>query len=151
MPVRQMPGEVVRAKHRQHPVRTVAQRGGAVRHPGMLLTGAGVVRLHRYTDFIDHRRHFGCCLPARLAGFAGNDAGQLCFIGLQQRSKFLNQRLALGEWPFRPCRKRAACSLAGLLNLPGAGVAPRPEHLLADRVSFCPRITFARYPVTVNP
>ncbi len=107
-----------------------------------------MVRLHRYRNFVDHRRDFGCCLPARLTGFAGNDAGQLGFIGLQQRSKFLNQRPALEEWPFRPRRKRAACSLTGLLNLPGACVVPRPEHLRPTGLVF---VRASPSPVTQSP
>ena len=43
--VRQVTGEVIGAEHRQHAVRTVAQRGGPVRHLGTLFAGAGVVRL----------------------------------------------------------------------------------------------------------
>ena len=146
-----MPREVIRAKHRQHAVRTVAQRGRAVRHLSMLLAGAGVVRLNRNSDFIDHRRHFGRRFPARFAGFGRDDARQLGLVGFQQSGKFFNKRLALGKWPFCPRGKRVSCGTAGLLDLRGAGVISLPQHLFSNWIGFYALFAFARYPVTVNP
>ena len=151
MPVWQMPREVVGAKHRQHAVGAMAQRGRAVSHFGMLLAGAGMVRLYRDGDFVDHRRHFSRRFPAWLAGFQGDRAGQLGFVRFQQRRKLFDNPLAHGERLFRPRRKRAARGVAGLFNLPGAGIIPLPEHLVADRIGLHALFAFARYPVTVDP
>ena len=142
---------IINSKHCQHAVRTVAQRGRAVRHLGVLFAGAGVVRLHRNGDFVNHRRHFGCRFPARLAGFRRDDARQFGLICLQQPGKLFNKRLAHGERLFCPRRERAASGMAGLFHLRGAGVMPLPEHLFSNRIGLYALFAFARDPVTVNP
>ncbi len=121
-----MAGEVIGAKHRQHAVRTMAQRGCPVGHFGVLLAGTGVVGLYRNGDFVDHRGDFRCRFPARLAGFAGNDPGQLLLIGFQQRGKFLNDGLTRTEGQLCPAREGRTRRPARLFNLRGIGIGPLP-------------------------
>ncbi|MNZ37050.1 hypothetical protein D3C78_544890 [compost metagenome] len=151
MAVGQMPREIVRAEDRQHAVRTMAQRCGAVGHIGMLFAGAGVIGLNRNSDFIDHCRDFGRRLPARLAGFAGNNAGQFCLIRFQQRREFFDDRLTRRKRQFCPRRKSFSGRLRRLCYLSRTGVKPLPERLVANRIGLHASFTFARDPVAIDP
>ncbi|MNE23803.1 hypothetical protein D3C80_1170740 [compost metagenome] len=151
MAVRQMPREIVRAEDCQHAVRTVAQRRGTIGHIGMLFAGASMIGLNRNSDFIDHRRDFGRRFPARLAGFAGNNAGQLCLIRFQQRREFFDDRLTRRKRQFCPRREGFSGRLRRLRYLSRTRIKPLPERLVAYRIGLNASFTFARDPVTIDP
>ncbi|MNR15475.1 hypothetical protein D3C85_1320120 [compost metagenome] len=146
-----MAREIIRAKHRQHAMRAVTQGRRAVGHIRALLAGAGVVGLHRNGDFVDHRRDFGRRFPARFTGFAGDNAGQLDFVGFQQRRKFLNHRLTQAKRLFRPRRECGTRRFTRLLNLCGAGIGSGPQRFFTYRIGFLAAFAFARHPVAINP
>jgi hypothetical protein len=97
MPVRQMPGKVIRPEHRHHAMRTMPQYRGAVGHRRTLLAGALVVRLNRDLDLGRHRRDFGARFPQRLAGLAADRFGQRFLALGQQRGEAAHDRAAFFE------------------------------------------------------
>jgi hypothetical protein len=75
--VGQMRGEIIRAQHRQHAVRLVAQRHAAA-HRGIELALAGAFGegAGRNVDLGDYRIDLGLGFPQRLAGLARDQVGE---------------------------------------------------------------------------
>ena len=151
MPVRQMAGKVIGAKDRQHAMRPVTQRRGAIGQIAVLFAGAGVVRLHRDRHLVDHRRHFPGRLPARLSGLGADNRRQLRLAGLQQRGKLFDEGLAVGKRQPRPGRERLAGSRHRLGDLPGVRRLSLPDNLQVNRILFAEARPIAGPPLAVNP
>ncbi|MPN39623.1 hypothetical protein SDC9_187151 [bioreactor metagenome] len=146
-----MPRKVIGAKYRQHAMRAVTKRRRAVGQLTLMLAGAGVIGLDGNRDFVNHRRHFRRRFPAWLAGFTGDNGGQIRFIALQQHGEFFHNRLPLAEGASGPGRKRGAGSTSRLHHLRGIGIVTFPEHVALHRILLHPTFTLTGHPVTVNP
>ena len=146
-----MAGKVIGTKDRQHAMRPVTQRRGAIGQIAVRFTSAGVIRLHRDRHLVDHRRHFPGRLPARLSGLGADNRRQLRLTGFQQSGKLFNDRLTGGKRQPRPGRERLAGSRHRLGNLPGIRRLALPDNLQVNRILFTETWPTAGPPLAVNP
>ena len=147
MPVRQMPGKL----YGPNTASTPCGRWRSVAAPSGISVCCSPVRVwYAFTDIAILLIIAVTSVVASQRGLLVSQAMMRVSSALLASSSAANFQPApaLGEWPFRPRRKRAACSLTGLLNLPGACVVPRPEHLPPTGLVF---VRASPSPVTQSP
>lgn len=150
MAVRQMAGEVVRPKHRQHAVRAMTQHRSAVGHRRLAKTGARLVGLQRNAHFTDHRLNFGQRFPTRFTGLTADGFRQRLFVLFQQGGEAFHQLFALFKRRTRPGGKRGTRGLAGGGDVVSIGGVSAPQRLVADRIGFAELGAAALPPDAIN-
>eukprot|EP00659_Diplonema_papillatum_P023142 gene23141-biopygen23486 len=148
--VRQMTGEVVRAKHRHHTVGLVAQYGSGVAQRAALFAGTFAVALHRDRDLVDHAGDFSRRFPQWLAGFLTDAAGEFVGTAFQVGGEGFQHAQAFFQGTLGPGWKGLARGLNGGLDLLGGSAITRPHHLLGHRVQRLKHFTLASQPFTCD-
>ena len=121
MAVGQMAGEVERAQHRRHAVRTVAQGRPAERRVAGPFACALVIGADRDVHLADHGGGFGLGFPQRLAGLAGDGLGDLGRAVLQHGLIAFDGVDPLLARAVGPVREGDAGGVDGGLDLGGRG------------------------------